>query len=217
LFAEARDHLRERVGIAGWLSFRQRLGRPFGALLANGGLDEAVAALRTFSLIEQGTIVDECDATIATDTIRVHRLVRQIAAARREGDAREQVRRALIEALAAFYPRGVFNDPTTWPRARRLDALALAQVGSHSEPTSGAEISSSYLLDQLASYRVVALAAYAPARLLCERALAIREKTFGLDHPGTAASLNNLAWLLQEQGELAAARPLFKRALAIYE
>jgi hypothetical protein len=63
-------------------------------LLANGGLDEAVAALRAFSLVEQGTIVDERDATSATDTIRLHRLVRQIAAARREGDAREEVRRA---------------------------------------------------------------------------------------------------------------------------
>jgi tetratricopeptide (TPR) repeat protein len=73
------------------------------------------------------------------------------------------------------------------------------------------------LLDQLAFYREAALAAYAPARLLCERALAIRKKTFGPDHPGTAASLNNLAQLLQDQGELAAARPRFERALAICE
>jgi hypothetical protein len=32
--------------------------------------------------------------------------------------------------------------------------------------------------------------------------------------PHTATSLNNLASLLRDQGELAAARPLFERALA---
>jgi hypothetical protein len=35
--------------------------------------------------------------------------------------------------------------------------------------------------------------------------------------PKHAASLNNLAALLQEQGALAAARPLYERALAINE
>jgi hypothetical protein len=39
----------------------------------------------------------------------------------------------------------------------------------------------------------------------------------GPDHPGTAISINNLAVLLRDQGELAAARPLFERALAIRE
>ncbi|MBO9313908.1 MAG: tetratricopeptide repeat protein, partial [Chloroflexus sp.] len=39
----------------------------------------------------------------------------------------------------------------------------------------------------------------------------------GPDHPDTATSLNNLALLLSEQGEYAAARPLYERALAICE
>jgi hypothetical protein len=38
-----------------------------------------------------------------------------------------------------------------------------------------------------------ALAAYAQARPLYERALAIREKVLGAEHPDTANSLNNLA------------------------
>jgi tetratricopeptide (TPR) repeat protein len=57
----------------------------------------------------------------------------------------------------------------------------------------------------------------AEARLLFERALAIREKGVGPDHPDTAMSLNNLARLLRDQGDLAAARPLQERALAIFE
>jgi Tetratricopeptide repeat len=37
-----------------------------------------------------------------------------------------------------------------------------------------------------------------------ERALAIREKALGPDHPDTGQSINNLASLLYDQGELAA-------------
>ena len=50
-----------------------------------------------------------------------------------------------------------------------------------------------------------------------ERALAIREKVLGAEHPDTASSLNNLAGLYYAQGEYAQALPLFQRALAIYE
>jgi hypothetical protein len=57
----------------------------------------------------------------------------------------------------------------------------------------------------------------AGARQLHERALAIREKALGPDHPDTAISLGNLAVLLQAQGDLAGARPLHERALAIRE
>jgi len=39
----------------------------------------------------------------------------------------------------------------------------------------------------------------------------------GPDHPQTAASLNNLAGLLKDQGSYDAARPLYERALAISE
>ena len=43
------------------------------------------------------------------------------------------------------------------------------------------------------------------------------EKALGPEHPETATGLNNLASLLQAQGDLAGARPLYERALAIRE
>ena len=193
---------------------REKLGEPLATALADDGLDEAVAALRAFALLDPETIVDERDAAVATHCIRLHRLVRQVAAARRDGEPREEAQRALVEAFAAVYPAGVFNDPTTWPRARRLDAIALALVGNAATLPRGVDEQASYILDRLASYRHGALAAYAAARPLFERALAIREKVLGPEHPDTATSLNNLAGLLQAQGEFAAARPLFERALA---
>lgn len=55
------------------------------------------------------------------------------------------------------------------------------------------------------------------ARALCERALAIRETRLGTDHPATAQSLDNLAGVLRDQGDLDGARILLERALAIRE
>jgi tetratricopeptide (TPR) repeat protein len=196
---------------------REKFGEPLASALAGDGLDEAVAALRAFALVERETIADERDPAISTDTIRLHRLVREVAAARSESDAQEDMRRALVEALAAIYPLGVFNDPRTWPRARRLDGLGLALVAGDAAPPRGAEQSAAYLLDRIGSYRQGALGAYGSARPLFERALAIRDKALGADHPDTAVSLNNLALLLRAQGDLTAARPLFERALAIRE
>ena len=196
---------------------REKFGEPLASALAGDGLDEAVAALRTFALIDREAIADEREPSITTDTIRLHQLVRQVAAARREGNEHEDARRALVEALAAVYPEGVFNDPDTWPRARRLDGLALALVGGDAVPPERTEERVADLLNGLAQYRHWPLAAYAQARPLCERALAIREQVLGPEHPDTATSLNNLAFLLKDQGDRAAARPLHERALAIRE
>jgi len=49
------------------------------------------------------------------------------------------------------------------------------------------------------------------------RALAIREKRLGAEHPDTAQSLNNLAELYRSQGKYEQAEPLYQRALAIIE
>jgi tetratricopeptide (TPR) repeat protein len=196
---------------------REKFGEPLATALAEEGLDEVVAALRVFALVDRQTIVDERDPAIRTDTIRLHRLVRQVAAERRVGRARELAQSVLLDALAAVYPQETFNDSKTWPAARRLDGLALAMAGGDAVPPAGAEELVSRLLDGLASYRYSALAAYAQARPLYERALAIREKVLGADHPDTAKSLNNLALLLQAQGDLAGARRLHDRALAIRE
>ncbi len=53
--------------------------------------------------------------------------------------------------------------------------------------------------------------AVAPAK----QVLAIRKEVLGERHPDYADSLNNLAFLLQTQGDYAAAKPLYEQALAI--
>ncbi|MGH6924654.1 MAG: tetratricopeptide repeat protein [Propylenella sp.] len=195
---------------------REKFGEPLASGLSGDGLDKAVAALRTFALVDRETITDERDPAITTDCIRLHRLVRQVAAARCVGDEREGIRGTLINALAAVYPFGVYNDPGSWPQARRLDAHALALIKDDVALPDVAKPASE-LLNELGAYRQFALGAYSLARRFYERALAIREKAFGAEHPSTATSLNNLALLLLHQGDLIAPRPLFERALAIHE
>jgi tetratricopeptide (TPR) repeat protein len=193
-----------------WVAFEE----PLRSGLAGDGLDKAVAALRAFALVDREMIVDERDPTITTTSIRLHGLVRRVAATCREGETRTAMLRTLIEAVAMVYPKNIRRDPHTWPRVRRLDALALGLVDGDVPP--GAEQRTGDLLDYSGEYRY-SLAAYAQAKLLYERALAIREKVLGSDHPDTAMSLNNLAELLRQQGDLKGARPLFERALAINE
>ena len=131
---------------------REKFDEPLASTLAGDGLDEVVAALRAFALVDRETIVDERDPAISTDTIRLHRLVSEIAAARRVEAAREEMRLVLMRALVSLYPQGFFNDPKTWPRARRLD-VALALVGGDAALPEGAEEGASDLLNRLAGYR----------------------------------------------------------------
>src|SRR6266508_1050773 len=58
---------------------------------------------------------------------------------------------------------------------------------------------------------------YGKAIPLAERALAIRQKTLGAEHPDTPTLLDNLAYLYYEKGDYAQAEPLYRRALAIRE
>jgi CHAT domain-containing protein/Tfp pilus assembly protein PilF len=51
----------------------------------------------------------------------------------------------------------------------------------------------------------------------CQRALSLREKALGPEHPDVATSLNNLAMLNYSKGDYARAEPLYQRALAIDE
>jgi tetratricopeptide (TPR) repeat protein len=196
---------------------REKLGEPLASALANDGLDEAVAALRSFALAERETIPDERDPSNTSDCIRLHRLVREVAAARAKDEAREDMLRGLIEAMAVVYTAGVYYDPQTWPRARRLTALALALVGGDTTPPKGAERQVADLLFWLYVRGSYMLTEYAGASALLEQALAIRERVLGPEHPDTAASLNVLGGVKCSQGDFKGARPLYDRALAIRE
>jgi tetratricopeptide (TPR) repeat protein len=201
LFTQGREHFSDR----------------FASMLAGDGLDEAIAALRAFALVNHETIVDERDPAIAIDTIRLHPLIRQVVVARCSRQTLMAMQRELTLAMAAVYPDEVANDPALWPAARRLDGLALGLLSEHEAPPEGAEREYSELLNLVGWYKAAALGAFDVARPLFERALAIRERSFGSNHPLTAESLNNLAALLHSQGDFHAGRLVAERGLAVTE
>jgi tetratricopeptide (TPR) repeat protein len=193
----------------------KKFGEPLSAALASDGVDEVVAALRTFALVDREMIVDERDASVTTNAIRMHRLVREVAALR-ENKCGDHSRDALLGALAAVYPKeSSGNNPASWSRCAPLTPHMLS-ICETEMMNAAANAQRAELLGRVDNY-FHGRAAYSQARPLYERALAIREIALGPKHPDTAASLSNLALLLHAQGDLAAARPLFERALAIKE
>jgi len=49
-----------------------------------------------------------------------------------------------------------------------------------------------------------------------ERALAIDEAVYGLDHPDVAIDVNNLGGVLQALGDMETAKKMFEQALRIF-
>ncbi|PDV97761.1 tetratricopeptide repeat-containing protein [Candidatus Chloroploca asiatica] len=164
---------------------------------------ELVAEAALDRLVALGLIERESD-----DRLRMHRLVgayvRQVST---DTEAQEAVEHVVIREadsmvdaptlapLTAFLPvlRGITDAALGRDDARAADLCLW--LGRH--------------LERLGSYAL--------AQPYAARALAIRERVLGPDHPDTAASLGNLAYLYRAQGNDDAARPRYERALDICE
>jgi Tetratricopeptide repeat len=132
--------------------------------------------------------------------------VQAVARARSEanGSAQDAVGRLTARLVATYPEEG--GDPQSWPLCARLTPHPLTR-----RPADVASVSE--LLDRAGNY-FHGRADYSQAAPLLRDALAMREMLLGPEHPDTATSLDNLAGLLRGQGDLAAARPLYERALA---
>jgi tetratricopeptide (TPR) repeat protein len=198
----------DRVAIAllarmAWLAPGEAVPRE----LLSRTLDEVDPRRRADGLRRLGSVglLEEGDGWL-----RLHRLL--VHFVRQEGlgpDARQAVARALIGC-----GRDAQQDHLTGP--------ALAAVIPHLVDGAGAAVAAEDPLAadlcDAAGLTLQHAGDFAAARPWYERALAIRERVLGPDHPDTATSLNNLAWLLyQAQSDLAIARPLYERAVAIRE
>jgi tetratricopeptide (TPR) repeat protein len=126
--------------------------------------------------------------------------------------ALEERKRDLEERSAALRKELEATD-----RALRTGNAADIRLALHDEPAAAEPLHDVAIsLNNLADfYR--AQGRYADAEPLYKRALAIREKALGPDHPDIATSLNTLAELYRAQGRYADAEPLYKRSLAIRE
>ena len=164
----------------------------------------ALATLESYSLVTRAA---------HTASFSVHRLVQEVS---RRAQRNDGTHAALEEGLqwvnAAFVgdPQDVRDWPVLDPLMPHSQAVAEhADVAGIPEPTAK-------LLNEV-GLLLLAKSLYAKAEPHLERALAIREKALGREHPNVAMSLNSLAGLYESQGAYAKAQLFYERALAILE
>jgi tetratricopeptide (TPR) repeat protein len=182
------------------LTFAQRQRQEATRLPAKEGqIDEAVALLRVYSLIQRNT---------TERTLSVHRLVQAVLRDSLRIETQRHWMRHAVQAVNSAFPSIEFAN---WPTCERLlpHAFICAIWIEHAPLVT---LPAARLLNQAGRY-LYKRARYAEAEPLYQQALRICEQQLGANHPTTAGNLNNLALLYQAQGKYAEAEPLLKRAL----
>jgi tetratricopeptide (TPR) repeat protein len=196
----APDAIPEETFTQGAAELGENLGRVAGSKL---DFAQALREAGRFSLIDRDP---------RNRTIDIHRLVQAVVKdGLPENDKRQWAERA-VRAVNRTFPLVEFAN---WAECERFVPQALA-CASLIEGY-GLEFEEAGRLLNAAGYYLHDRARFSDAEPLFQRALALREKVLGPEHPSVATSLNNLAGLYLEQGKYAEAEPLYQRALAIRE
>lgn len=154
-------------------------------------------------LVAYGLLKEEADGALV-----LHRLISAFArGVTKEVKAQEDVERVLSQEAWKIYKAGFPSLLFAWQTHLRF----VTDIAQEREDKQAANLCT--LLD----CHLARIGDYRGARIYSERALAIREKVLGPEHPDMAWSLNNLALLLRRQSDYAAAHSLYERALAIRE
>jgi hypothetical protein len=134
-------------------------------------LDDAMGELLAYSLIRRNP---------ETTTLSVHRLVQAVLIDEMNQEAQEQWAKRLVRVVNQLFP---FPTAETWPLCRTYlpHALLCATYIKRWNMTSKGAAN---LLDNIASY-LDDVAQYREAEPHYQRALAIRERVLGAEHPDT--------------------------------
>jgi tetratricopeptide (TPR) repeat protein len=173
-----------------------------GEEVSDLAIDRALGELDRFSLVR-----------LTSETVSVHRLLQAVE----QDSLGEERKRWLVSAVRLFnvFAPGESWDVSTWGIWVSLNPHAESLL-EHTNRYGVDMLPIALLADQFGSF-LCARAAYGKAEPLYQRALAIREKELGLEHPDVAWTLNGLACLDMDLGRYAEAEPLLERALAIRE
>jgi tetratricopeptide (TPR) repeat protein len=166
--------------------------------------DEAISALRRYSLIESSEV----------STLSMHRLVQAVVRDRLDFAGRQRWAEAAVNVANKAFPFDS-DDVRTWRECDRLLPHAIAAAGLAENLNVGLE-ATSRLMNQIGTY-AWGRGEYGKAKAAFERVLRIDELTLGRDHPAVAISVNNTGNALQALGDLSGAKLAFERALEIGE
>ncbi len=161
------------------------LGKPLRHIARHPqALDKALSTLYSYSLIRH-------DA--ATNTLYVHRLVQAVLKDEMSARTQHQWAERRVRAVNRTFP---FVEVETWQRCRQLIPQALACM-TLIDQWHMSFPETALLLNQ-AGYYLYEHGQYTEAEPLYQRALAIREKQLGADHPSTRTVQENYTDLLQK-------------------
>jgi tetratricopeptide (TPR) repeat protein len=166
-------------------------------------LDEALGALRRFSLVE-----------LQDGAVSVHRLVQAVTRERLPDEDRSQRMASALALVGHAFPDD-WGNPKTWHECLRLLPHALAVTEQQRDGRASAE-KQTRLLVALVSF-LHSRGQYGEAMSLARCGLELSERVLGPEHPDTLASMNGMAELLYSMGDHAGAEPLLRRALEARE
>lgn len=177
--------------------------QPLAGAFADGmRLDETIGALQAHSLVHR-----------AGDDLSVHRLVQEVTRSRLCDEGLGAWQRQVVDGLLAVLPRAEGDSHRACaPMIPHAQALLECLESSNVEPFENVAL----IQDRLARYFEI-VADFESSKGHYERALAIDEASYGLEHPQVAADLNNLGLVLRALGDMAGAKTQLERALAITE
>ncbi|MGH3885597.1 MAG: FxSxx-COOH system tetratricopeptide repeat protein, partial [Pseudonocardiaceae bacterium] len=175
-----------------------------GALAAEAG--DPLAFTRLTRLLRTRSL-----ARVQTGSLQLHRLVQAILRARSAAEpAQHDLAVAAVRLLRAAVPPDPSNTDT-WPEWRRLLPHVLTAADASRALDDAADVA--WLLNAAAGY-LLTRGEPAASLPLFERALDLRLRVLGEDHPDTLISANNLALNLRWLGQHEAARQLNEDTLA---
>lgn len=166
-------------------------------------LNKAIRELRKYSFMQRNP---------NNSMLTIHRLLQGVLRESLSREIQHQWAKRAVLAIARAFP-GI--EPVAWqcyhgylPQMQACSTLIAQWNMEFPEAAS--------LLEHAGGYLHVRMQ-YEQAEPLLRRALTIREKLLGPDHPNLIPFLNNLALFYSEQNRYVQAEPIFQRALEVQE
>jgi tetratricopeptide (TPR) repeat protein len=166
-------------------------------------LNNAIKELLKYSLLQRNT---------TTKTLSIHRLVQAVIKDYLDQDIQRLWIERVVQVLNIVFPDKPFE---LWERSQ-LYIPHIETCVTLIEEWKIVSVEAARLLDRAGCY-LEKRGQYTQAELFLIKALNIREKILGQEHPDVATSFNNLGLLYYSLGKYDLVEPLYQRALSIRE
>ena len=193
-----------RIPLVLFTNYSDKLPQPLRNKAADD-IDSILAKLLNYSLI-----------TRDGGFISTHRFVQEVCRERQYGDKTEYLLHCLDMAVEVFnYEYGTREDFDSFA----IDLPHVLEIAGHVEEklkNDDKAMEKAGLLYNNAGFGLKQIGEYVNALEWHNKALAIREKKLGLEHPDTATTYNNIATVYKAQGDYGKALEWYRKAYRVF-